>query len=118
MTNTCVILVLFVAFVSCTLSSYLDIPPPPERPFRFKTKEQIENYLKAVKDYYDAFKIKLVRRQNSISDLYTNIDRSTNYDNMEALDEQLHIFNRLYNNYKQHHPTRNMFEQRKKNHVK
>jgi hypothetical protein len=70
MNNTCVILVLFFAFVSCTLSSYLDIPPPPERPMRFKTKEQIENYLKSVKDYYDAFKIKLVRRENSLSDFY------------------------------------------------
>ena len=62
MNQTCVMLLLFVALVSCAFSSYLDIPPPPERPFRFKTKEQIENYLKAVKDYYDAFKIKLVRR--------------------------------------------------------
>lgn len=60
---------LFVALVCSAFSSYLDIPPPPERPLRFKTKEQIENYLKAVKDYYDAFKIKLVRRNEPFNDL-------------------------------------------------
>jgi hypothetical protein len=80
MNNTCIILLLFVALVSCALSSYLDIPPPPERPLRFKTKEQIETYLKAVKDYYDAFKIKLVRRQNSLRDFYSPLDRMTNDD--------------------------------------
>ncbi|UJR15919.1 hypothetical protein I4U23_002840 [Adineta vaga] len=74
MNNTCIILLLFIAFVSCALSSYLDIPPPPERPLRFKTKEQIETYLKAVKDYYDAFKIKLVRRENSL-DTYSHMNQ-------------------------------------------
>ncbi len=105
MNQTCVILVLFFAFVSCTLSSYLDIPPPPERPIRFKTKEQIENYLKAVKDYYDAFKIKLVRRENFISDL----DKSSNY----KIDEQLDLFKKLYRIYQQ--PSRNSFRQRQEN---
>ena len=38
------------------------------RPLRFKTREQIETYLKAVKDYYDAFKIKLVRRNSPYMD--------------------------------------------------
>jgi hypothetical protein len=80
MNNTCIILLLFVALVSCALSSYLDIPPPPERPLRFKTKEQIETYLKAVKDYYDAFKIKLVRRENSLYDFYSQLDKMTNDD--------------------------------------
>jgi hypothetical protein len=80
MNNTCIILLLFVALVSCALSSYLEIPPPPERPARFKTKEQIETYLKAVKDYYDAFKIKLVRRENSLQDFYSLFDKSINDD--------------------------------------
>jgi hypothetical protein len=80
MNNTCIILLLFVALVSCALSSYLDIPPPPERPLRFKTKEQIETYLKAVKDYYDAFKIKLVRRENSLHDFYSLLDKPTDDD--------------------------------------
>ncbi|CAF1682451.1 unnamed protein product [Adineta ricciae] len=80
MNNTCIILLLFIALVSCALSSYLDIPPPPERPLRFKTKEQIETYLKAVKDYYDAFKIKLVRRDNSIHDIYSHLNKLTTDD--------------------------------------
>ncbi len=98
MNNTCVILLLFFAFASCTLSSYLDIPPPPERPMRFKTKEQIENYLKSVKDYYDAFKIKLVRRENSISDFYTNLDKRTNDDdnNNEDSNEDSYLFKKYY----------------------
>ncbi|CAF2565038.1 unnamed protein product [Rotaria sp. Silwood2] len=75
------IFLLFVALVSCALSSYLDIPPPPERPLRFKTREQIENYLKAIKDYYDAFKIKLVRRDSSLYDIYSQLDKSNNDDN-------------------------------------
>lgn len=85
--KTCVILVLFFAFVSCTLSSYLDIPPPPERPIRFKTKEQIETYLKSVKDYYDAFKIKLVRRNE-------DIDKNKLIN--EDLNDQLYLFEKLY----------------------
>ncbi len=97
------ILVLFFAFVSCTLSSYLDIPPPPERPLRFKTKEQIENYLKSVKDYYDAFKIKLVRRDHSISDLDSNLDRTTN--------DQLDLLKKIYQIYQQNHPSRNSYRQ-------
>ena len=80
MNNTCIFLLVFTALVSCALSSYLEIPPPPERPARFKTKEQIETYLKAVKDYYDAFKIKLVRRENSLHDLYAFIDKASNND--------------------------------------
>ncbi len=107
MNQTCVVLVLFFAFVSCTLSSYLDIPPPPERPHRFKTKEQIENYLKAVKDYYDAFKIKLVRRENYLSDL----DRSSN----DEVDDQLDLFRKLYRNYQQNQLSRNLFRQRQEN---
>ena len=117
MNNTCVILVLFFAFVSCTFSSYLDIPPPPERPMRFKTKEQIENYLKAVKDYYDAFKIKLVRRQNSLADHYSKWEKSSISDddddddddnnNNEEFNEQLHLFQKLYNLYKRNELSRN-----------
>lgn len=110
MTNTCVILVLFVAFVSCTLSSYLDIPPPPERPFRFKTKEQIENYLKAVKDYYDAFKVKLVRREHPIFDHYSTMDQLTDDD----LNEQLNLFKRLYYIHQQDQPSRNSFRERRR----
>jgi hypothetical protein len=105
MNKTRMILVLFFAFVSCTLSSYLDIPPPPERPLRFKTKEQIENYLKAVKDYYDAFKIKLVRRDHSISDL----DTTTN--------DQLDLLKKIYQIYQQNHPSRNLFRQQQKNNL-
>lgn len=80
MSNISVILVLISAIVSCTLSSYLDIPPPPERPIRFKSKEQIETYLKAVKDYYDAFKIKLVRRDHLMQNPSWNIDQSSSTD--------------------------------------
>jgi len=78
MNNTCLILVIFIVLASSALSSYLDIPPPPERPLRFKTKEQIESYLKAVKDYYDAFKIKLVRRGNFLDDYYSSLDDNSN----------------------------------------
>merc|ERR1711939_203890 len=87
MNNTCIILLLFIALVSCALSSYLDIPPPPERPLRFKTKEQIETYLKAVKDYYDAFKIKLVRRDN---DIYSHLNKLTTDDSngMDDYDDE------------------------------
>jgi hypothetical protein len=104
MNNTCIILLLFVALVSCALSSYLDIPPPPERPLRFKTKEQIETYLKAVKDYYDAFKIKLVRRENSAHDFYPQLSKSTtddsngDDDDNNADDEAIYYFNPLPQN--------------------
>ena len=100
MNSTCVILVLVFALVSCTLSSYLDIPAPPERPMRFKTKEQIETYLKAVKDYYDAFKVKLVRRDSNIYDQDFNIDRLNNDD----LSEQLDLFKRFYYINQQYQP--------------
>ena len=79
--NICIALLLLAALLSCAFSSYLDIPPPPERPLRFKTKEQIESYLKAVKDYYDAFKIKLVRRENLFNNADSNqVDRSVPHD--------------------------------------
>ncbi|CAM4779391.1 unnamed protein product [Rotaria magnacalcarata] len=78
MNNICIIFLLFVALVSCALSSYLDIPPPPERPLRFKTREQIETYLKAIKDYYDAFKIKLVRRDTANYDGISSPDKQDN----------------------------------------
>jgi len=90
MNNTCIILLLFVGLVTCVLSSYLDIPPPPERPLRFKTKEQIETYLKAVKDYYDAFKIKLVRRENSFHDFYSLLNKPTNDDSNNDADDDDH----------------------------
>ncbi len=108
MNNTYVILVLLFAFVSCTLSSYLDIPPPPERPMRFKTKEQIENYLKAVKDYYDAFKIKLVRRENSIADQDSIFDRSTTTDDSNG---QIDLFKKIYHSYQQNPPTANSLQE-------
>lgn len=92
MNNTCIILLLFVALVTCALSSYLDIPPPPERPLRFKTKEQIETYLKAVKDYYDAFKIKLVRRENSFQDIYSIFDKQINDDSNNNDDDYQGIY--------------------------
>jgi hypothetical protein len=99
MNNTCIILLLFIALVSCALSSYLEIPPPPERPARFKTKEQIETYLKAVKDYYDAFKIKLVRRENSLQDFYSLLDKPTNnYDDIDDDDETDYYLNQLPRN--------------------
>jgi len=64
---------------------------------RFKTKEQIEQYLKAVKDYYDAFKIKLVRRQDSLDELYNSgsnkydddNNNNNNNNNNNELDELL-----------------------------
>ena len=59
------------ALISCMLSSYFHISPPPQRPLRFETREQIEkNYVIAIKDYYDTFKIKLVRREILVYDLY------------------------------------------------
>ncbi|CAF0924095.1 unnamed protein product [Rotaria sordida] len=91
------------------LSSYLDIPPPPERPLRFKTKEQIEHYLKAVKDYYDAFKIKLVRRQDAFNDVYSNMDKSIND---EELNDQYYLLEKLSNTYKQNQPSRNLLRGR------
>ncbi|CAF3502660.1 unnamed protein product [Rotaria sp. Silwood1] len=114
MNNTCTILIIFFALASCMLSSYLDIPPPPERPLRFKTKEQIEQYLKAVKDYYDAFKIKLVRRQNAYDDLYSNLDKSIND---EELNDQFYLLEKLSNTYKQNQPSRNSFRGRQKKSV-
>ncbi|CAF1057198.1 unnamed protein product [Adineta ricciae] len=123
MNNTCVILVLFFALVSCILSSYLDIPPPPERPIRFKTKEQIENYLKAVKDYYDAFKVKLVRRDDSTSDVHNDwnkfintVDHSEDYGTDDSHDE-MRLLKKLYNNYKQKHPSRMMIRPAEQNRV-
>ncbi|CAF0996287.1 unnamed protein product [Adineta ricciae] len=112
MNNTCVILVLLFALVSCILSSYLDIPPPPERPIRFKTKEQIESYLKAVKDYYDAFKVKLVRRDDSPLDVYNEWNKFTNTvdhsedDGTDDTHDEIRLLKKLYNNYKQKHPSR------------
>lgn len=101
MNNTCVILLLLLAFVSCTISSYLDIPPPPERPTRFKTKEQIEQYLKAVKDYYDAFKIKLVRRENE--------HFQHEYDSSDSIENFLDLYHRrqLLRNLLQHRHKQN-----------
>ncbi len=111
MNNTCVILVLVFAFVSCTLSSYLDIPAPPERPIRFKTKEQIETYLKAVKDYYDAFKVKLVRRENAMLDYDSNLARLTQDD----LNDESDLLKKLYYIYydQENQPIRNSFRQRR-----
>jgi len=91
MSNTCVLLLLLVSFVTCIFSSYLDIPSPPRRPDRFKTREQIEDYLKAVKDYYDAFKIKLVRRQDALTDLYTSLNVD-NENNQQDEDENQLLF--------------------------
>lgn len=99
MNNTCVILVLFLAIVSCTLSSYLDIPPPPERPMRFKTKEQIETYLKAVKDYYDAFKIKLVRRDHLPTDQSSSSDDESS--TTEQFNDSIDFFKRFYHDYRE-----------------
>jgi hypothetical protein len=99
MNNTCVILALFLAIVSCTLSSYLDIPPPPERPMRFKTKEQIETYLKAVKDYYDAFKIKLVRRDQLPIDQSSSSDDDSN--TTERPNDSIDFFKRFFHNYRE-----------------
>ena len=96
--NICIILLLLVALLSCAFSSYLDIPPPPERPLRFKTKEQIETYLKAVKDYYDAFKIKLVRRESLFNDADSNqLDRSVPRDekHTNAADDYEQIYHLL-----------------------
>lgn len=117
MSNTCVILVLFFALASCILSSYLDIPPPPERPSRFKTKEQIENYLKAVKDYYDAFKIKLVRRESELDDLYTTLEKSLKEYNDEELNPQAYLLKKLTHNYKQNYPARHFFRRRQTNYL-
>lgn len=120
MNNTCVILVLFFALVSCILSSYLDIPPPPERPVRFKTKEQIENYLKAVKDYYDAFKVKLVRRDDAPSNLYAGWPQLFNDDNDRQADELhnvKHLLNKFYHDYKQEQPTRRLRRAQEPNRV-
>ena len=109
MNNTCIFILLFVALVTCAFSSYLDIPPPPERPLRFKTKEQIENYLKAVKDYYDAFKIKLVRRENSLHDVFLQLDKPTNDDSNDDDDDD-DEYQRIY--YSNQLP-RNSFTQRR-----
>ena len=105
MNNTCIILLIFVALVSCALSSYLEIPPPPQRPARFKTKEQIETYLKAVKDYYDAFKIKLVRRENSLEDFYAYLDKPSNDQEIEE-DETLDSLNQSPRNPYSHRRSR------------
>ncbi|CAF1652333.1 unnamed protein product, partial [Didymodactylos carnosus] len=81
---------IFIIFtiLTCALASYLDIPKPPQRPQRFKTRQQIVDYLKAVKDYYDAFKIKLVRREDILSKLYSNLENSdkiiNNKDNQQS----------------------------------
>ncbi|CAM4747434.1 unnamed protein product [Rotaria magnacalcarata] len=117
MNNTCVILFVFFALASCILSSYLDIPPPPERPSRFKTKEQIENYLKAVKDYYDAFKVKLVRRENELDDLYTTLEKFLQEDSDEDLNEKSYLLKKLTTNFKQNQPPRNFFRQRQTNNL-
>lgn len=102
------ILMLLFAFTSCILSSYLDIPPPPKRPIRFQTKEQIENYLKSVKDYYDAFKIKLVRREDGISNLYSN---------EELNDDEIYLFKKLYQIYQENQPSRKSLRQRLENNL-
>ncbi|UJR30666.1 hypothetical protein I4U23_018190 [Adineta vaga] len=128
MNNTCVTLVLFCALVSCILSSYLDIPPPPERPLRFKTKEQIENYLKAVKDYYDAFKVKLVRREDLPTDLYSDLNKLSHDDddddnnNNEAdgtdeMKQEMRLLQQLYSSYKEKHPSRILFRPKEENRV-
>ena len=100
MNNTCIILLLFVTLATCALSSYLDIPPPPERPARFKTKEQIETYLKAVKDYYDAFKIKLVRRENFLQDDDDDEESLIDVDDLNQFPRRRNRIHRLFN---QHH---------------
>lgn len=114
MNNTCMILILAFALVSCTLSSYLDIPAPPERPMRFKTKEQIENYLKAVKDYYDAFKVKLVRRENLLLSSQDNFDQSTSNDDDDDLADlqqaPVDTFKRFYRLYRRNAAKSNAFE--------
>ena len=99
------------------LSSYLDIPPPPQRPLRFKTREQIENYLRAIKDYYDAFKIKLVRREIPVYDLYSDWNKSTNDNSDEEFNPHYYLLKKLYNTYKPNQPSRKLFGRWKKNHV-
>ncbi|CAF0973618.1 unnamed protein product [Didymodactylos carnosus] len=78
MKNSYIFFLYIITFTACAIASYLDIPDPPQRPIRFKTRKQIEDYLKAVKDYYAAFKIKLVRRSHFLPDYYSNIDGGFN----------------------------------------
>ncbi|CAF0849626.1 unnamed protein product [Didymodactylos carnosus] len=107
--NNSFIFFLFIAtFVTCSVASYLDIPQPPKRPDRFKTRDQIEDYLKAVKDYYDAFKIKLVRRQNVLSNFdnsdndqqeETDINNSNSGDSSDEIDPSSYKIYRQHQNY-------------------
>ena len=77
---------------------------------RFKTKEQIETYLKAVKDYYDAFKIKLVRRENFPSEHSSSIDDENT--TSEQSNDQVDFFKRFYHGYRENPVMRSADRQR------
>ena len=77
---------------------------------RFKTKEQIETYLKAVKDYYDAFKIKLVRRDHLPVDQSSNSDDESN--TTEQFNDSIDFFKRFYHDYRENPSLRTEDRQR------
>ena len=99
MYNMYTILLLFFALFVYAQSSYLHIPPPPARPLRFKTREQVANYLRSIKNYYDAFQVKLVRRDTSVYDTHSKIVKTINheYNHQNGDDNELidHNFKQL-----------------------
>ncbi|UJR31878.1 hypothetical protein I4U23_019352 [Adineta vaga] len=38
--------------IAQTLSAYTDVPPPPTRPERFHSREELKRYLQLVHEYY------------------------------------------------------------------
>jgi len=47
-----ILFILIVIQVGQTLSVFSDVPPPPSRPDRFHSREELKRYLQLVHEYY------------------------------------------------------------------
>ncbi|CAF2772656.1 unnamed protein product [Rotaria sp. Silwood2] len=87
-----IILILISVQVVQTLSAFSDVPPPPLRPERFHSREELKRYLQLVHEYYaiigrPRFGRSLFEQRSSLSDrrLFNFFD--INDDNSITFDE-------------------------------
>ena len=68
------IIFIFISIqVAHTLASFSDVPPPPARPDKFSSREELKQYLQLIHEYYSIigrprFGRALTERRSSLSD--------------------------------------------------